>query len=337
MSNLYWPVYKNLEKEIINLSFSVNFDDKQFEYLKNDEEFIKTPPYSVKIGDLLIRCCTEIEALIKELTKGKDEDIKKIPSVDSNKPITTGCRLKYLHKIWGLHQKTVYVSCISMYFQNQENQHFTPFDYTKYDLNDYYSAYNAIKHNRNVKTIYKGNIRFLLRAMASLFLLNLYYKDEIISLGKTSSTDSVLSGSEIFAVETIRAATTDYNNTLKLTFKQFKEVISAVYIIKVTEKSLTKNNEAANKYLALRDKNLKALIKNSPQEDIESLKKKSFEMISIEELSKTVQSSEYEAVTVKPDYLEFYESQGCISDLSSEEIKDIKEKSLLWKSDCSSI
>ena len=103
MSNLYWPVYKNLEKEVIELSYSVNFDDIQFEYHNNvDGEHIRTPTYSVKIGDLLVRCCTEIEALIQELTRGKDKDVRETPTVDSSRPITTGCRLKYLHNIWGV-------------------------------------------------------------------------------------------------------------------------------------------------------------------------------------------------------------------------------------------
>jgi hypothetical protein len=170
MSNLYWPVYKNLEKEVIELSYSVNFDDIQFKYHKdNAGKYIKTPVYSIKIGDLLVRCCTEIEALIQELTRGKDEDVRKTPTVDSERPITTGCKLKYLHSIWGLDKKAVIISCISMYFMDQENKYFFPFQYTKDGYDDYYSAYNAIKHNRNNKTIYKGNIRYLLRAMASLY------------------------------------------------------------------------------------------------------------------------------------------------------------------------
>ena len=56
MLNLHWPVYKNLEKEVIDLSFSVFFDDAQFEYIppsvEGDQKYLKTPPYSLKIGDL---------------------------------------------------------------------------------------------------------------------------------------------------------------------------------------------------------------------------------------------------------------------------------------------
>ena len=54
MINLYWAVYKNLEKEIIELSYNIYFDDNQFDYVVDDKNnIIKTPPYSLKAGDLL--------------------------------------------------------------------------------------------------------------------------------------------------------------------------------------------------------------------------------------------------------------------------------------------
>ncbi len=58
MSNLYWSVYKQLEKEVIDLSFSIYFDDKQFEFIST-KEYNKTPPYSLRAGDLIVRCCND--------------------------------------------------------------------------------------------------------------------------------------------------------------------------------------------------------------------------------------------------------------------------------------
>ncbi len=55
MINLYWPIYKSLEKEVIELSNQIHFDDQQLTI------------YSVKISELLIRCSVEIEAISKEL------------------------------------------------------------------------------------------------------------------------------------------------------------------------------------------------------------------------------------------------------------------------------
>ena len=39
--NLYWPVYKNLEKEVLALSYNIHFDDAQFEYLYDTNPIIK--------------------------------------------------------------------------------------------------------------------------------------------------------------------------------------------------------------------------------------------------------------------------------------------------------
>lgn len=55
MTNLYWPIYKKIEKEIVELSNHIHFDDNQLSV------------YSVKIVELLIRCVVEIEAISKDL------------------------------------------------------------------------------------------------------------------------------------------------------------------------------------------------------------------------------------------------------------------------------
>lgn len=333
MSNLYWPVYKNLEKEVIELSYSINFDDIQLEYHKNsDGKHIRTPTYSVKIGDLLVRCCTEIEALIQELTRGKDKDVRETPTVDSSRPITTGCRLKYLHNIWGLDKKAVIVSCLSMYFKNENNKYFLPFKYTKDGYDDYYSAYNAIKHNRNEKTIYKGNIRYLLRAMASLFLLNMYYKDEIIFLGKNPSLKAVPSSSDLFAVETIRAAMTENDNSIKVTLGKFKEVVSAVFVVKTTKESKAKENEIEKEYSDSVNNRISELIRSNPNGNIDELRVRAIQMTPNTKLLKTYENSEYEAVLVKPEYIDFYESQGCVTEYNKDQLIEISKEIENWKS-----
>lgn len=55
--NLYWPVYKNLEKEFLKLADYIHISDDQ------------TSIYSMHIADSIVRCAVEIEALSKELYK----------------------------------------------------------------------------------------------------------------------------------------------------------------------------------------------------------------------------------------------------------------------------
>jgi hypothetical protein len=65
MSNLYWVIYKNLEREVLHLGDLIHFDDKQLSV------------YSIRISDLLIRCAVEIEAISKELyvKNGGEENV----------------------------------------------------------------------------------------------------------------------------------------------------------------------------------------------------------------------------------------------------------------------
>ena len=54
-ANIYWPVYKNLEAELVHLSYNIHIDDNQLDV------------YSVKISDLILRASAEIESISKEL------------------------------------------------------------------------------------------------------------------------------------------------------------------------------------------------------------------------------------------------------------------------------
>ena len=49
--NLYWPVYQNLEREVLSLANEIHFDDRQLNV------------YSVKIAGLLLRCVVEVKSL----------------------------------------------------------------------------------------------------------------------------------------------------------------------------------------------------------------------------------------------------------------------------------
>jgi hypothetical protein len=152
--NLYWSVYKNLEKEILELSYQIHICDNQLNV------------YSIKIADLLFRISAEIESLIKDLFR-----LEK-----SCEPKNPGEALITINDMWCLDKKLVMISATSMYFKENKNKIFAPFLYEDKDENDYYSAYNAVKHDR-VKNLHKATVRVLLRSMAALFLLNIYYKD----------------------------------------------------------------------------------------------------------------------------------------------------------------
>jgi hypothetical protein len=69
-------------------------------------------------------------------------------------------------------------------------------------------AYQAVKHNR-AKNLPEGNIGNLIKAMAALYLLNIYYKNEKFNLSKGFAGSSQITkdfdvslGSDIFSVKT---------------------------------------------------------------------------------------------------------------------------------------
>lgn len=129
--DMYMPVYEKIEKEIIELSSSIFFVD----------ELAKV--YSLNIANLIIRCAIEIESLIKDI-------YRKEKGCDPKSP---GDCLTWMDSEWNLSKKTV--SIISPYFHFESLKKFAPFDYKNNSEDDYYSIYNAIKHDR-VKNIKKA-------------------------------------------------------------------------------------------------------------------------------------------------------------------------------------
>ena len=102
-NNFYWTVYKNLEKELIELSNLIHIDDNQLTI------------YSVKIAELLLRTSVEIESISKTLyfqnggTKPNDINLF----------FDTDC-LDLLETKFQLSKKQVQVSAPNFYFSLPE-------------------------------------------------------------------------------------------------------------------------------------------------------------------------------------------------------------------------
>jgi hypothetical protein len=194
MTNLYWPIYKNLEREIIELSNQIHFDDKQVSV------------YSTKIAELLIRCSIEIESIAKELYEQAGGDMTPAGNDGNNRDLyfDTDC-LYLLESKWELSKKHVVVSASNFYFEKEENRILMPLRKAHKrgtSAADWGKAYQSIKHNRS-KNLSQGNVKNLIRAMAALYLLNIYYKDNKYSIEKSSNIkdfDSSL-GSDIFSIK----------------------------------------------------------------------------------------------------------------------------------------
>lgn len=188
MTQLYWQVYLNLERELLGLADTIHINDEQQNV------------YSMRIADLLIRTVIEIESLAKELYLTNGGAV--VP--DEEMYFDTVC-MAHLDGLWNLDKKVVQVVSPSLYFEKEENKEFCPLHKASKrgtSSADWNKAYQAVKHNR-VKELSKGSLKNLIHGMAALYVLNLYYRDERINGLSGSDKDNINRGfgSSLFAVK----------------------------------------------------------------------------------------------------------------------------------------
>lgn len=233
--NLYWPVYMNLEKEFLRLANYIHIADDQVNV------------YSMYIADLIVRCSVEIESLSKELYEQNGGNVEPVDENGEERSLyfDTDC-LKKLEEIWQLSKKEIFVSASNLYFCNSENLILTPLHKAyQRGKGTWKKAYQAIKHSR-VKSLQKATLRNLLLAMGALYILNLYYKDETISIGRVNveknDFDSRV-GSNLFSVHYCKATILKMSqhiddSCIASTVFNENELSRSVYIIRYDDDSI---------------------------------------------------------------------------------------------------
>lgn len=201
-SDIFWQTYSNLEKEAIEVSKYIFFTD---EVLVNGKGGIVAQSCNTQletflphIADLLVRCCVQIEAISKELyfdnggTKARG---------DSSILFDEDC-LKLIDMKWQTHNKTVMVVAPFFKFVKDENRILKPLKEAHKRQGTYWEkAYQAVKHDR-YSSLHKGNVKAFIHALAVLYLLNLYYRNDswVTKYQDISKLDYSM-GSAIFTVK----------------------------------------------------------------------------------------------------------------------------------------
>lgn len=201
-TDIFWQTYLNLEKEAIEVSKYIFFTD---EVLVNGKGGIvaqscntQLETFSPHIADLLVRCCVQIEAISKELyfdnggTKARG---------DSSILFDEDC-LKLIDIKWQTHNKTVMVVAPFFNFVKDENRILKPLKEAHKRQGTYWEkAYQAVKHDR-YSSLHKGNVKAFIHALAALYLLNLYYRNDswVTKYQDISKLDYSM-GSAIFTVK----------------------------------------------------------------------------------------------------------------------------------------
>lgn len=244
MFNSFWPVYKNLEEETLTLSKYIYFTDDQLEV------------YSMYIADMIMRIAVEIEALSKELYKndggpqvfddnGKERD----PFFD------TEC-IKYLNDKWNICNRQIIVSCTNFNFSNQDNYILKPLhkaDKRGSSSAIWNKAYQAVKHDRRT-AIKRGNIKALIHALGALYILNIYYRNDLYEYGSIQEPNKFFDnrlGSSIFAATFADASQATISNDASDTSicsVERKKLETALCIIKYTNKAWDTMHSEFQKY-----------------------------------------------------------------------------------------
>lgn len=189
--NVFWPVYKNLEEEVLQLAKYINFSDDQLKV------------YSMHIADLIVRIVVEIEALSKELYKRNGGPaVFDTSGVERDLYFDTDC-LDYLNNEWEICNREIIISCSKFNFSDsyrtikplkKANKRGT-------SSSNWNKAYQAVKHDRH-NNLSKGNIENLIYALGALYILNIYYLEEMsefkVDITSNDSFDNRI-GSDVFA------------------------------------------------------------------------------------------------------------------------------------------
>lgn len=243
-SEIFWQTYLNLERELLELSRYVYITDHKL--VNNDSELkeencpSQIETFSPHIADLLIRTCIEIEALSKELYfelggEKKRGDTSLLFDEDCLKLIDIKCKTS---------KKVVIVSCSSFDLTNEQNYILKPLrEAHKRQGTDWERAYQAVKHDR-YSSISKGTIKNFLHALAALYLLNVYFRDDIfytryldmnkLDMSMGSKVFSLRQPSQQHVIDAIngietaeRLSSQDSPYIMKFTDNIYKQVIEA--------------------------------------------------------------------------------------------------------------
>lgn len=201
-SDIFWQTYLNLEKELIDVSKFIFITDVKT-VNKNGVEVEETcntqlETFSPHIADLLIRCCVQIEAISKELYH---ENGGQKPRGDNTIFFDEDC-LKLVDIKWQTHNKHVLVVAPFFNLTKEENKVLRPLKEAHKRQGTYWErAYQAVKHDR-LASLCCGNVKALINAMAALYLLNLYLRNDswLVKYQDLSKQDYSM-GSALFAVK----------------------------------------------------------------------------------------------------------------------------------------
>ena len=242
--NSFWPVYKNLEEETLQLTKYINFSDDQLKV------------YSMHIADLIMRIVVEIEALSKELYK-----INGGPELFDDEGnardlfFDTDC-INYLNDNWKICDRNIIVACSNFNFINEQYRILSPLKKANKrgtSSAKYNKAYQAVKHDRR-NNLKKGNIENLIQALGALYILNIYYRDDIEEYGTINLPNKLFDfrlGPDIFSAtfaDATNVAIESDSTDTAINEKEREKMSTSLCIIKYNDEAWKNVHDELIKY-----------------------------------------------------------------------------------------
>lgn len=233
--NSYWPIYKNLESETLQLAKYIEFSDNQLGV------------YSMHIADLIMRIVVEIESISKELYNDNGgPEVKDENGKPRDLFFDTDC-INFLNDKWNICDREIIVSCANFNLTDEKYKLFKPLKKANKRGSSsakWNRAYQAVKHDRR-NNLSKGNIENLIGALGALYILNIYYKDEVFEYGTNSSPNDIFDnrlGSDIFAATFADASNIPIGvvvNDDKIQQDEKEKIPTALCIVKYKDDSIS--------------------------------------------------------------------------------------------------
>lgn len=229
----YRNLYKHLENKVVDLSYQIKFDEKNF------------GTYSIWIADLILQAASQMESLAKKLyTNETQEWYEANCNWEINLHFDFDCIKKFI-KDWHINKKTIELKGSDLrllpFIKNTKK-------FASPKLTFYWNSwYQYLKHDL-LNSQEKANIKCLLNIMAALFLLNLYQGKSIIKMWIDKSVDNLneLIWSNLFYVDAWEKDSAVYKIQETAEFRHMKNKRQQSYDNILKRHSYTKQTNKSN-------------------------------------------------------------------------------------------
>lgn len=158
---LFFQIYRNLEKELLEMTDFIHFSEDNLGI------------FSINLATFILRCNVESESIMKELFKETELYSQRKEQGLKRDKIFEQLRFN-ISSIYKLKHKKIFIYSDTFYFNGRYSKDFSPFDYKNSHNENIPMIYNSLKHDR-ANNLYKATLEAAINSLGALFILNHFY------------------------------------------------------------------------------------------------------------------------------------------------------------------